>query len=125
MKATSEKSGAMYGVVPASKLIGETVVNRQGENVGKIHELVIDAEKNRVPARCSPSATSWTWVTNCSPCLGSLRILRHREQAHPQCGQGEMENATVLDRSGIDFVQKIREEWKPTDDDHAMRNENR
>jgi sporulation protein YlmC with PRC-barrel domain len=24
------------------------VVNRQGENVGKIHELVIDARKNRV-----------------------------------------------------------------------------
>jgi sporulation protein YlmC with PRC-barrel domain len=48
MTATSEKSAAMYGVVPASKIIGETVVNRQGENVGKIHELVIDAEKNRV-----------------------------------------------------------------------------
>ena len=36
-----------------------------------------------------------------------------------------MENATLLDRSGIDFTQKVREEWKPTDDDHAMRNENR
>ena len=48
MKATSEKSVVKYGVVPASKIIGETVVNRQGENVGKIHELVIDAEKNRV-----------------------------------------------------------------------------
>jgi len=41
MKETSEKSVAMYGVVPASKIIGETVVNRQNENVGKIHELVI------------------------------------------------------------------------------------
>ena len=48
MKETSEKSVAMYGVVPASKIIGETVVNRQSENVGKIHELVIDAGKNRV-----------------------------------------------------------------------------
>jgi sporulation protein YlmC with PRC-barrel domain len=48
MKETSEKSVAMYGVVPASKIIGETVVNRQGENVGKIDELVIDAKKNRV-----------------------------------------------------------------------------
>ena len=48
MKETNEKSVAMYGVVPASKIIGETVVNRQGENVGKIHELVIDARKNRV-----------------------------------------------------------------------------
>ena len=45
MKETSEKSVAMYGVVPASKIIGETVVNRQSENVGKIHELVIDAKK--------------------------------------------------------------------------------
>ena len=48
MTETSEKSVAMYGVVPASRIIGETVVNRQGENVGKIHELVIDARKNRV-----------------------------------------------------------------------------
>ena len=48
MKETSKKSVAMYGVVPASKIIGETVVNRQSENVGKIHELVIDAGKNRV-----------------------------------------------------------------------------
>jgi sporulation protein YlmC with PRC-barrel domain len=48
MKETSEQSVAMYGVVPASKIIGETVVNRQGEKLGKIHELVIDARKNRV-----------------------------------------------------------------------------
>jgi len=38
----------MYGVVPASKIIGETVVNRQNENVGKIHKLVIDARNNRI-----------------------------------------------------------------------------
>lgn len=48
MMETSEKSVAMYGVVPASRIIGEKVVNRQGEHVGKIHELVIDAKKNRV-----------------------------------------------------------------------------
>ena len=45
---TNEKSVAMYGVVPASEIIGEAVSNLQGENVGKIHELVIDAGKNRV-----------------------------------------------------------------------------
>ncbi|MBF0526394.1 MAG: PRC-barrel domain-containing protein [Deltaproteobacteria bacterium] len=38
----------MYGIVPASKIIGETVVNRQNENVGKIDELVIDAKRNRI-----------------------------------------------------------------------------
>jgi len=48
MKETSEKSVAMYGVVSASKIIGETVVNLQGEKVGKIDELVIDAQKNRI-----------------------------------------------------------------------------
>ena len=48
MKEKSEKSVAMYGVVPASEIIGETVANLQGENVGKILELVIDAGKNRV-----------------------------------------------------------------------------
>jgi sporulation protein YlmC with PRC-barrel domain len=48
MTATKEQSVAMYGIVRASKIIGETVVNRQSENVGKIHEVVIDAKKNRV-----------------------------------------------------------------------------
>lgn len=48
MKETSEKSVPMYGFVPASKIIGEAVVNRQGESVGKIDELVIDARKNRI-----------------------------------------------------------------------------
>jgi hypothetical protein len=37
-----------YGVVSASKIIGEAVVNRQNENLGKIHELVIDAKEGRL-----------------------------------------------------------------------------
>jgi len=41
----SKNSSEMYGVVLASKIIGETVVNRQYEDLGKIHELVIDAKK--------------------------------------------------------------------------------
>jgi hypothetical protein len=36
-----------------------------------------------------------------------------------------MENATPLDLSGMDFAQKVSEEWKPTDDDNAMQSENR
>ncbi len=47
MNETNEKSVPMYGIARASKIIGETVVNRQSENVGKIHELVIDAKNNR------------------------------------------------------------------------------
>jgi sporulation protein YlmC with PRC-barrel domain len=38
----------MYGVVPASKIIGESVVNRQDEKLGKIHDLVIDAHEGRL-----------------------------------------------------------------------------
>ena len=41
---TAEK----YGIVPASKIIGESVINRQNEELGKIHELVIDAKEGRV-----------------------------------------------------------------------------
>jgi sporulation protein YlmC with PRC-barrel domain len=48
MKETTEKPIAMYGSVRASKIIGETVVNRQSENMGKILDLVIDAKNNRV-----------------------------------------------------------------------------
>jgi len=35
----------MYGVVLASKIIGDNVYNRQYENLGRIHELVIDAKE--------------------------------------------------------------------------------
>lgn len=41
--ATARESQEMYGVVPASKIIGESVVNREGDKLGKIGELVIDA----------------------------------------------------------------------------------
>src|ERR1035437_11058279 len=43
-KNTAEK----YGVVSASKIIGEAVVNRQNEDLGKINELVIDAKEGRM-----------------------------------------------------------------------------
>ncbi len=33
--------------------------------------------------------------------------------------------AMPLDLSGIDFALKIRVKWKSTDDDNAMRSENR
>jgi sporulation protein YlmC with PRC-barrel domain len=39
----------MFGVVSESKIIGEAVVNRQNENLGKIRELVIDAKEGRLP----------------------------------------------------------------------------
>ena len=48
MTVTSRKTAEMYGVVSASKIIGEDVVNRQNENLGKIHELVIDAKEGRL-----------------------------------------------------------------------------
>lgn len=48
MIATNVQAVVMYGMVRSSKIIGETVVNRHGEKVGKIHEMVIDANKNRV-----------------------------------------------------------------------------
>ena len=38
----------MYGVVSASKIIGETVVDRHNDKLGKIHELVIDAKEGRL-----------------------------------------------------------------------------
>ncbi len=48
MKETTEKPLAMYGFARASKIIGESVVNHQSENMGKILDLVIDAKKNSV-----------------------------------------------------------------------------
>src|SRR5512140_1951572 len=48
MEVTTRKPQEMYGVVSASKIIGEEVVNRQNESLGKIHELVIDAQDGRL-----------------------------------------------------------------------------
>lgn len=45
---TPMKSEGKYGVVSASKIIGEAVTNRQKEDLGKIHELVIDAQDGRL-----------------------------------------------------------------------------
>ncbi len=48
MKDNSSLTAEKYGVVLASKIIGEAVINRQNENLGKIHELVFDARDGRV-----------------------------------------------------------------------------
>jgi len=46
--AVTRQTQEMYGVVSASKIIGESVVNRKSEKLGKIHELVIDANAGRL-----------------------------------------------------------------------------
>ena len=43
MQEVIQKTTEKYGVVSASKIIGESVINKQSESLGKIHELVIDA----------------------------------------------------------------------------------
>ena len=49
IKNTANRDTAeMYGVVSASRIIGEAVVTRQNENLGKIQELVIDAREGRL-----------------------------------------------------------------------------
>ena len=37
MEVSTRKSDVMYGVVSASKIIGEAVENRQKENLGKTY----------------------------------------------------------------------------------------
>jgi hypothetical protein len=48
MPVASRNTAEMYGVVLASRIIGEAVVNRHQEDLGKIHELVIDAKEGRL-----------------------------------------------------------------------------
>jgi sporulation protein YlmC with PRC-barrel domain len=48
MAVLTRDSAKMYGVVSASRIIGEAVINRQDENLGKIHELVIDAKEGHL-----------------------------------------------------------------------------
>lgn len=46
--AVARQKQEKYGVVSASKIIGEAVVNRENEKLGKIHELVFDANAGRL-----------------------------------------------------------------------------
>jgi sporulation protein YlmC with PRC-barrel domain len=48
MQVASRKTAEMYGIVSASRIIGEAVVDRQDKDLGKIHELVIDAKQGRL-----------------------------------------------------------------------------
>jgi sporulation protein YlmC with PRC-barrel domain len=48
MKDASSMTTEKYGVVSASKIIGEAVINRQNENLGKINEIVFDARSGRL-----------------------------------------------------------------------------
>jgi sporulation protein YlmC with PRC-barrel domain len=48
MEVSIRKPSEMYGVCCASKIIGEAVVNREGESLGRIDELVIDAKEGRL-----------------------------------------------------------------------------
>jgi sporulation protein YlmC with PRC-barrel domain len=47
-QVAKRQSAPKYGIVTASKIIGERVVNRQDEDLGKIHELVIDAKEGHL-----------------------------------------------------------------------------
>lgn len=48
MTMSTGTSRDMQGAVCASKIIGESVANREGEDLGKIHELILDARAGRV-----------------------------------------------------------------------------
>lgn len=48
MERSTRTAEPMYGVVQASRIIGESVENAAHENLGKIHDLVIDAADGRL-----------------------------------------------------------------------------
>jgi hypothetical protein len=48
MATSTRQVQEKYGVVLASKIIGESVVNHEDESLGKIDELVFDAREGRL-----------------------------------------------------------------------------
>ena len=48
MQTVTTPTAARYGIVQASKIIGEGVLNPQNDELGKIHDIVIDAKDGRV-----------------------------------------------------------------------------
>jgi len=91
MTVASKNTTEKYGVVSASKIIGEAVVNRQNEDLGKIHELVIDAKEGRLAYAVLSFGASWVWGTNCSPCLGRHSSSPRLRTNSSSTGQGEAE----------------------------------
>ena len=59
------------GVFKAGEdVIGKRVVNLQGEDLGKIEDIIIDAPDTQVATPYLRSAASWGWATNFSLRLG-------------------------------------------------------
>jgi sporulation protein YlmC with PRC-barrel domain len=48
MQTVAIPTATRYGIVQASKIIGEGVLNPQNDELGKIHDIVIDAKDGRV-----------------------------------------------------------------------------
>lgn len=48
VQTQTRKKAEKYGIVEAGTIIGETVVNRQDENLGEIHEIMLDAREGRI-----------------------------------------------------------------------------
>ena len=60
MPVASSNATQMYGVVSASKIIGEAVINRQNESLGKIHNC--DRRWGRSPGLRGPLFGGlWVW----------------------------------------------------------------
>jgi hypothetical protein len=51
----------------AATLIGDTVVNSSGEDLGKIEAIMLDVTAGRIATRCRPSQAFWAWAPNILP----------------------------------------------------------
>ena len=126
MKETSKKSVAMYGVVQASKVIGEMVVDHKDEKVGKIHELVIDAIKNRA----AYAVLSFGGFLG----MGNKLFAMPWEAFEFSATENKLilnvdKEKWKMQRFSICLAwtlpNTVSEECRPCDDDYAMRSENR
>lgn len=55
-----------FSIMTATNLIGNSVLNSRGEDLGRIRELVIDAETGQISAAILSSRDPWTGREQCS-----------------------------------------------------------
>jgi len=91
-------SASKYGAVTASKIVGEPVVNRHNEDLGKIHELVIDPKEGHVAYAVLASGGFPGMGNRLLTLLESVRFPGPGPRRVRSCGPDERHIRSVLGR---------------------------
>jgi hypothetical protein len=95
MQTVAIPTATRYGIVQASKIIGEGVLNPQNDELGKIHDIVIDAkDRPRLLCRAFGGRLSGNRQQAIRHALERFRVLQLGKQAGLERRQGKAEGSS-------------------------------